>query len=170
MDLTFPLSAVAGVSYRPTPEWNIEFNAAYTDWNSFDTTTIYQVAPPFPLQTRVPVKLNWEGSWVFSLGATRYLDHGWHVSGGYAFNANSVPDVNYTPFAADLDRHFITFGAGKKWSRYDFDFAYQFGYGPPHTVRGSSPSSQPGQFAGQNADGTYEFISHAVLVSVGVRF
>ena len=39
--LHFPLTAVVGISYRPTPKWNLEFDADYTDWSSFDTTTIY---------------------------------------------------------------------------------------------------------------------------------
>lgn len=170
MDLQFPLTGVVGVSYRPTPEWNIEFNADYTDWSSFDTTLIRQQSPPFPVQANVPVNLNWQGSWLLGLGATRYLDNGWRASAGYSFNANSVPNINYTPLAADLDRHFVTIGAGKRGSRFDVDVTYQFGYGAPHTVTGSTASSQPGQFAGQNANGTYDFISHALLVTVGLRF
>ena len=30
-DFTFPLTAVFGVSYRPTPKWNLEFDADYVD-------------------------------------------------------------------------------------------------------------------------------------------
>ena len=43
---TFPLTTVFGVSYRPTPKWNLEFDANYTDWSSFDTVTIEQSPPP----------------------------------------------------------------------------------------------------------------------------
>jgi long-chain fatty acid transport protein len=38
----FPLNAVFGISYRPTPKWNLEFNADYTDWSTLDTVTIKQ--------------------------------------------------------------------------------------------------------------------------------
>jgi hypothetical protein len=86
------------------------------------------------------------------------------------FNETSVPDDFYSPLAADLDRHFFTIGIGRKGKRFDFDLAYQFGYGPEHIVTGSTPPSQPGLFSGQRADGTYDFISHAVMVSVGLRF
>ena len=41
-DFTFPLTAVLGLSYRPTPKWNFEVNVDYTDWSSFGTITIYQ--------------------------------------------------------------------------------------------------------------------------------
>ena len=39
-----------------------------------------------------------------------------------------------------------------------------------HTVIGSTPSSSPALFAGQNADGKYGFTSSAVIVSVGMHF
>jgi long-chain fatty acid transport protein len=167
----FPLGAALGVSYRPTPKWNLEFNADYTDWSSFDRVTIRQATPPpFPVQQDIPVTLEWQASWYYAFGVTRYFDRGWHVSAGYLFNENSVPDDYYSPLAADLDRHFFTVGTGRKGRRFDFDVAYQFGYGPTLTVTGSAPSSQPAQFAGQTADGKYDFISHAVLVTVGVHF
>ncbi len=169
-DFTFPLTAIFGLSYRPTPKWNLEFNADYTDWSSFGTITIHQAPPPFPVRQDVPVTLQWQASWMFEFGVTRYLDNRWHVSAGYVFNQNSVPDAYYTPLAADLDRHFFSVGAGRKGKRYDFDLAYQFGYGPARTVTGSTPSSTPARFVGQRADGTYDFISHAVLLTVGMHF
>jgi long-chain fatty acid transport protein len=173
-DFTFPLSAVFGISYRPTPKWNLEFDADYTDWSSFGTTTIHQPGPPdnqlgvVPLD--IPVTLDWQASWMYEFGVTRYFDNGWHASAGYVFNENSVPDKYYTPLAADLDRHFFSIGAGRKGRRFDFDVAYQFGYGPAHTVTGSTPSTLSGVIGGQTADGTYDFISHAVIVTVGMHF
>jgi len=170
-DFTFPITAVVGISYRPTPKWNLEFDANYTDWSSFETVTIYQQGTvPFPIQQNIPVTLKWQPSWIYEFGVTRYFDNGWHVSAGYVYNETSVPDAYYTPLAADLDRHFFSIGAGRKGKKFDFDVTYQFGYGPAHTVTGSTPSSTPGQFAGQTADGTYSFISQAVLVTVGMHF
>ncbi len=169
-DFKFPLTAVVGLSFRPTPKWNIEFNADYTDWSSFGTTSIQQDNPPFPLQSVVPVTLRWNPSWIYEFGVTRYFTNGWHASAGYVFNQSSVPDDYYSPLAADLDRHFFSAGFGCSGKRFNFDVAYQFGYGPAHIVTGSTPSSSPGQFAGQTADGTYDFISHAIFVTVGVKF
>jgi long-chain fatty acid transport protein len=170
-DFKFPLGAVAGISFRPTPKWNLEFDAEYTDWSSFGKMTIHQASPPpFPVLQDIPFTLKWKPSWTYELGVTRYFENGWHVSAGYVFNENSVPDAYYTPLAADLDRHFFSAGAGVKGRRFDFDMAYQFGYGPTRTVTGSAPSSQPAQFAGQTADGKYGFISHAVLLTVGMHF
>ena len=167
----FPWTVVFGVSYRPTPKWNLEFNADYTDWSSFGTVTIHQQgSPPLGGSQNPLVTLDWEASWMYEFGVTRYFDNGWHASVGYVFNENSVPDSHYTPLVADLDRHFISIGAGRKGRRFDFDIVYQFGYGPEHKVKDSQPPSISGVFAGQNADGTYKFISHAIMISAGWHF
>ncbi len=165
-DFQFPLKIEAGISYRPTTNWNIEFDADYTDWSSLGTVNIQQahaVPPLFPQNIAFP--LEWKSSWYYELGVTRYLANGWHVSAGYIFNQNAVPDTHYTTVVADEDRHFFSVGIGRKGVRYDFDISYQFGYGPDRTVSGSGPSA-----AGQTADGTYGFISNAVAVSVGYHF
>jgi long-chain fatty acid transport protein len=171
MDLTFPLNAVFGVSYRPTSKWNIELDADYTDWSSLGVTTIYQANPPPPApHTDNPVVFDWKPSWMYELGVTRYFDSNWHVSAGFVYSENSVPNDYYTPLVADMDRYFFSVGTGYKGKHFNFDIAYQFGYGPTHTVTGSQPPSVPGGPAGQNADGKYDFISHAVAVSAGWRF
>ncbi|MGA2853654.1 MAG: outer membrane protein transport protein, partial [Verrucomicrobiota bacterium] len=140
-NFTFPMTAVFGISCRPTPKWNIEFDANYTGWNSFDTVNIEE-SPPVDgniFKTTMPVNLGWQGSWMYEFGVTRYFDNGWHVSAGYVFNENSVPNQYYTPLAADMDRHFFSIGTGFNGKAFNFDIAYQFGYGPTHTVTGSSP-------------------------------
>ena len=165
-DFQFPLKAEVGVSYRPTPKWNLEFDVDYTDWNSMGTVNIQQQSafpPLFP--KNIPLVLQWESSWYYELGVTRYLDNGWHINAGYIFNQNAVPSAHYNTLIADEDRHFFSVGIGRKGGQFDFDVAYQFGYGPDRTVSGSAYSS-----GGQNADGTYGFISHAVSVSVVWHF
>lgn len=170
-DFTFPLTAVVGISYRPTSKWNLEFDADYTDWSSFGTTTIYQKGSVPPGGTQNPVlTFDWQPSWMYEFGVTRYFNSSWHVSAGYVYNENSVPNAYYTPLVADMARHFFSIGVGRKGKRFDFDVTYQFGYGPAHTVTGSTPSSLAGVNNSATANGTYEFISQAVLVTVGAHF
>jgi long-chain fatty acid transport protein len=128
--------------------------------------TLHQSSPnPVVPLSNIPLALDWQSSWLYEFGVTRYFDNGWHVSAGYVYNENSAPDAHYTPFVADLDRHFFSIGTGHKGKVFDFDVAYQFCYGPDRTVTGSMPSA-----AGQTAAGTYGFISHAVLLTVGMHF
>lgn len=165
-DFQFPLKIEGGVSYRPTTNWNVEVDADYIDWSSMGTVNIQQshaFPPLFPQDVTLP--LEWKSSWYYVLGGTRYFGHGWHVSAGYIFNQNSVPNLHYTTVVADEDRHFFSVGVGRKGKEFDFDVAYQFGWGPDRTVSGSEASA-----AGQTADGTYGFISHAVAISVGWHF
>jgi len=173
MDFDFPLTAVFGLSYRPTTNWNLEFDANYTDWSSVGKTIIHQW-PADNQVSAVPLDitetLNWQASWMYELGATRYFDNGWHASAGFVYSENSVPNAYYTPLAADLNRYFFSVGAGHKGKIFDFDVAYQLGYGPAHTVTGSQPSSISGIINNQNANGTYNFISHAVMLTVGMHF
>lgn len=165
-EFQFPFEFVVGVAYKPTPQWNLEFNAEYTHWDDLNTVNVRQSAPIPPLiGDTLAIPLNWQPSWYYEFGATRYLPNDWHVSGGYIFNENSVPDANYQPLVADLDRHFLSIGTGKKFRRLAVDVAYQFGFGPTREVTGSAPSP-----AGQSADGKYRYISHAVLITVGYRF
>lgn len=167
----FPMTVAGGISWKPTPHWNFEVGADYTDWSSLGQVTIqHYTAPIPPLQQNYPINLYWNPSWIFSAGLTRYFDNGWHVSAGYVFNQSSVPDDYYSPLIADLDRHFFSIGTGYKGRKYGWDVAYQFGYGPDHTVTDSTPSSSTGFVTGQTADGTYGFISHAVLMTLGIRF
>ena len=169
-DFKFPITAIVGISYRPTPKWNIEFDADYTDWSSFDKTTINQSSTSPGIAQNIPMTLDWQPSWMYELGATRYFGNGWQASAGFVYNENSVPNARYTPLAADMDRYFFSAGTGYKGKHFNFDIAYQFGYGPTHTVTGSKPSSIPAVSTGQTANGDYDFISHAVSVSVGWRF
>jgi long-chain fatty acid transport protein len=169
-DFKFPITAMVGLSYRPTPKWNIEIDADYTDWSSFQKTTIYQSSTSPGVEKDVPVILDWQASCMYELGATRYFGNGWQASAGFVYNENSVPNARYTPLAADMDRYFFSAGTGYKGKHFSCDLAYQFGYGPTHTVTDSKPSSTPAVSTGQTANGDYNFISHAVLVSVGWRF
>ena len=169
----FPLTTVFGISYRPTHKWNLEFDANYTGWQSFGTVNIEQSPPPVknPFNQNVPVNLDWQASWMYELGATRYFDNGWHVSGGYVFNENSVPDTYYTPLAADLNRNFFSLGTGFSGKRFNFDIAYQLGFAFKNTVTDSSASVKAVSVStGQNANGTYGFSSSAIIASVGMNF
>ena len=107
---------------------------------------------------------------MYEFGATRYFDSGWHASAGVVFNENSVPNAHYTPLAADMDRYFFSAGAGYKGK-------HLISTSPISSVmapRTRSPAARhhpyPRVSTGQTANGNYDFISHAVMVSVGWRF
>ena len=54
-----------------------------------------------------------------------------------------VPDGHYTPLVRDSARHWLSVDTGFKRRRFNFDIAYQFGFGDGvRTVSGSAPSAQ----------------------------
>ena len=157
---TFPLEALFGVSYRPTPKWNLEFDADYMDWGALQSITIDQTKT-IALPKNIPVALDWQSSWYFEWGGTRYFDNHWHLSGGFIYSEDSIPTSNYTPAAGDMDRYFLSTGLGYKGKRLDVDLAYQFGFSPPFRVN-NSPA--------QVEDGKYYWCSHAIALSAEWHF
>jgi long-chain fatty acid transport protein len=157
-EVPFPQSVVGGVSFRPTPEWNIEFDVDWTDWNQVNTVEIRQAVPQ-------SLALNWESSCYYELGITRYFASHWQVSAGYIYNENSIPDKTFNPWVPDQNRHFVCVGAGYQSEYFSLDVAYQFGYAPTRTVSGSAYS-----MTGQNADGDYGYTSHAFAITLGFKF
>jgi len=155
VNFPIPQSAVVGVSWRPSPKWNIEVDVEWTDWSRADELAINS-STPLPV-----VPLGWKDSYYYEFGVTRYLENGWHVSGGYVFNGSAMSDRYYNPVVSDVDKHFFSVGAGFRGKRWSFDLAYQFGYGPQHTVSGSSTVV---------VDGKYDFVSHALSTTVGYHF
>ena len=116
-EFEFPQSVTLGWSWRPAPEWNVEFNANWTDWSTFDSVPIRQ-ATPVPALT-----LNWRSSRYFAWGVTRKFEGGWRASAGYIFSENSVPDGNFTPLVPDTDRHAGSIGLGRDTGRWSWDLA-----------------------------------------------
>ncbi len=157
----FPQHIVAGWSYRPTPKWNVEFNIDWTDWDSLEVVTVNQ--SPRPANG---LAFNWQSSFFYEFGVTRYLADDWYVSAGYIYSENSVPDANFSPLIPDSERHIFSFGVGSKFKSVAWKLAYQFAYGPERNVTGYIPSF-PGA---PNANGRYEFFSHAIALSLGYGF
>jgi long-chain fatty acid transport protein len=152
--LTFPQTIQAGYSFRPAPDWNFEFDIEWTDWDSLNTATIHQSRG---LDIKVPFK--YRSSFLYDFGVTKKFSNGMHVSLGYIYSENSVPNEYTTPLVPDTDRHVFSVGVGGVLGKYTWDIAYQYAYGPSRHVSN-----------GTSASGDYHFESNAVSVSLGHEF
>jgi long-chain fatty acid transport protein len=157
-EIRFPQFVVVGVSFRPTPDWNIEFDVDWTDWDNLNRIGFEGVAVP-------PLVLNYESSLMFEFGVTRQLGKGWFASTGYIYSENSSPDAGFNPIIPDANLHLGSFGLGHEGKRWKWAFGYHFAYNPRRTVQGS-----PLSFIGQTADGTYRTLNHAFNISVRLAF
>lgn len=151
----FPQFLIVGYSFRPTPDWNLEFNADWTDWDSLNTVVLHEQGK----NQNTDLPFNWKSSCFYEFGATRKFSNGLRLSGGYIYSVNSVPDSQFNPGIPDSNRHIWSVGVGLKREQLSCDLGYQFAYGPTRTVNN-----------GTVADGTYTFFSHAITFSCQYDF
>jgi len=158
-EIPFPQNVISGVSYRPTPKWNIEFDADWTDWHALKSVTVS--ATPAPIGGGpVSLPFNWESSFFYEFGATYYINDDWHVSGGYIYSENSSPDSTFNPVVPDSSRHIWSLGVGSKFKKLSWDATYQLAWGPERTVSLPNPAGSS----------SFEYLSHAIAISVGYHF
>jgi len=155
----FPEVLILGYSYRPTPQWNLEVNLDWTNWNRLDTVTINKASGS------VPLPFNWESGFLYEFGVTRYLTSNWNVSAGYLYTENSTPDSTYTPAVPDANRNFYSLGIGYNAGSIGANLAWHHAHSSPRTVTGSPPS-----LIGATADGTYDNAIDAFSLSLEWRF
>ena len=157
--LPMPQVLIAGYSYRPTPQWNLEVDLDWTDWSRVNTVVLKQGTPP----GNVALPFNWKSSFGVEAGVTRYFDNGLHLSAGYVYLQNSVPTKDFNPLVPDQDLHVFSAGLGGQLSKkLSWDATYQFSYGPGREVAGSS--------YGSTVVGHYTFIANAFSLSLGYHF
>jgi long-chain fatty acid transport protein len=154
LGLITPATAAIGYAYTPCKEWSIEANIEWVNWEQLDTETLSKSSG------NVPIAFNWDSNFIYSVGATRFLDGGWSVSAGYNYIENSIPDDTFTPGVSDADRHWLNFGVGRQWEEFGFNFAYQYAFSD-RDVSGSPFGL---------ADGTFKSRFHGLMMNCDWRF
>ena len=154
----FPMHIAGGYSFRPTPDWNFEFDLDWTDWDSVNSVTVHKKSGNL-----VDV-FDWESSFNYLFGVTRYFHNGVSVSAGYSYIENSGPDATFHPANSDMNFHVASLGVRYTQPRWSVGLTYQFGYGE-RDVTNSAPSP-----VGETADGHYKFLSHSLSLSLGAKF
>lgn len=152
----FPQYIAGGISFRPTPDWNIEFDIDWTDWDKLNTSTLHG-SPLGPL----PVVFNYQNSFMYELGVTRQLGKGYAFSVGFLYSENSSPDRYFNPIVPDSDLYVPSIGLAYHGSHWEWAACYQLGFNPGRNVSGSIHAG---------VDGNYKIINNAFALSVGYKF
>ena len=152
-DFDFPQNVVVGYSFRPTEDWNFEFNWDWTDWSTLNDVVLHQNSGD------VILPFGWKSSAFYEFGVTKKFDHGLRLSAGYIYSENSSPAATFNPIVPDSNRHIFSVGLGQSLANLNWDFAYQYAHGPQRRIDNATA-----------ADGTYDFDSHALTLSVGYKF
>lgn len=159
--IDYPQFVDVGVSYRPNSDWNFEVNVDWTDWDTVNTSTFvgtFAGNVPFPFQ--------YDSSFMYEFGVTRYFDNGWWASAGYIFSENSVPDSTFSPLNPDSDLHLGSVGVGHRGEDWSWAVGYHFAYNDGRDVRGNIPNA----LTGQSANGEFKTFNQAVNISVRRSF
>ena len=152
--LDFPQMAAAGISFRPTTNWNIEVDIDWTDWDRVKNAVIDHFAT---------LTLNWQSSFFYEFGVTRQLGKGYFASAGYFFSEASTPDKNYTPLVPDTDLHVGSLGFGYKGHRWNWALAGQI-------IGGGFRNVTVGNGTDPSVNGKYRLFTPTVSFSVGYHF
>ena len=154
--IKFPQFVIGGISFRPTTNWNFEFDLDWTEWSDVQNITVKNTA--FGDQT---LTLNYRSSFIYDFGVTRQLGRGYFASVGYIYSENSSPDANFNPLIPDANLNLGSVGFGHHGSQWDWAIAYHFAYNGGRTVQNDSNAA---------ADGTYKTFNNAVNASVTFKF
>jgi long-chain fatty acid transport protein len=155
----FPEYITGGISFRPTPKWNFEFDLDYTKWSEVKSATISST--PF-FGAPATLTLNFKNSFIYEFGVTRQLWDGYFASVGYEYSENSSPSADYNPLIPDANLHLVGVGFGHRGQRWDWMAAFQFAYGT-RTVSGDTQN-------GGVADGNYRTFNKALNLSATYKF
>jgi long-chain fatty acid transport protein len=156
VEIPFPQFAAGGVSFRPTTKWNVEADVDWTYWHRLQTVTFEST----PLGT-IHDAFGWKSTFMFEVGATRYLDDGYYCSFGYFYSPNSTSDQNFTPVDPDTDLHVGSVGFGHKGPKWDWVLASQLITGPDRTVSNA---------ANPTVDGQYRWLNGSLDASIAYHF
>jgi len=149
--LDYPQIIAGGISFRPTPDWNIEVNVDWSDWEVVDSAKIEHFGA---------LPLNWNSSFFYHAGVTRKIGKGYYVSCGYFFSEASTPENDYTPLVPDTDLHVGSIGLGRQGQRWSWAVAGQLiGGGFRKIDEARDPT----------VNGSYRLFTPALSFSIGYR-
>jgi long-chain fatty acid transport protein len=162
----FPQTVSTGISYRPTPKWNLEVDVDYINWSTLGTVTLNGTRNIFGAD--LPLVLNWHDSWQYKFGVTRYLDDGWFISAGYFYSTDTTSSSSYLAGVPDTNLHVGSLGFGRDGEHWRWAVAGQIIAGPSRTIGEDAGNTDP--YTGVSAAGKYRLFVPTLSVSVGYRF
>ena len=156
--LEFPQIAIGGVSYRPTKHWNLEFDVDWADWTSVQNLSLQGTPVPVPNRT-----LDWQSSFMYEFGVTRYFDNNYYLSAGYFYSQASTPTQFFTPMVPDSNLHIGSLGGGYKGQTWSWALALQL-------IGGGWRNITVDPSVNQSVNGQYKLFTPTLSFTVGYHF
>ncbi|MCL5097554.1 MAG: outer membrane protein transport protein [Candidatus Omnitrophica bacterium] len=155
-EIPFPQFVAWGVSFRPTPNWNLEVDLDWTDWDNADQIPFHGTFGGDQV-----FLLDGTSSFMYEFGVTRQLGKGYFCSTGYIFSQKSEPDRTFNPIIPDSNLHLGGVGFGHRGKRWDWSIGYQFALGDRDVKN---------DIVNPAANGSYDIFNEALNLAVRFRF
>jgi long-chain fatty acid transport protein len=155
VSIPFAQFAAGGISYRPDTNWNFEVDLDWTDWGSLNSITFNNT----PLGN-VQKNFDWKTTWMYEVGATRYLANGYFVSAGYFYSPNTSSTQFYTPIIPDTDLHVGSLGFGHKGQKWAWTISGQVITGPSKVITDNVDPTVNGSYHWMNASVDFSIRYH----------
>jgi long-chain fatty acid transport protein len=157
--ITLPQSLSGGIAYRPVKDLEVELNAVWMGWSSFD-----ELAIELPDDTLSVAPRNYEDTVSIRFGAEYKLRRlGLDLRAGYMYDPTPIPDDHLVPSLPDIDRHDLAFGAS-----YHLGENYKIDFGALWVLPGSNDTAdtmyQPFY------KGEYDVTAFVASLSLAARF
>jgi long-chain fatty acid transport protein len=112
--ITLPQSIWGGVAYSPIPALELEANAVWIKWDSFEELRIN-----LPDGSASVAPQNYENTTTFRIGAEYKLEaQKAAIRAGFVYDPTPIPDTTQSAQLPDIDRKNISLGASKWFGNY----------------------------------------------------
>jgi long-chain fatty acid transport protein len=118
-----------GIALYPCCGFLIACDLAFERWRTMDDIDFrFSGVDPDGKRARDErIPLDWNDTWVYSLGMSYQLFHSFHVHTGYSYDRSAVPDETYSLFLGEIgDRNSFHAGCSFMAGGMTVRFAYQF--------------------------------------------
>jgi long-chain fatty acid transport protein len=168
-NVPFPEIVSSGVSYRPTPKWNIEVDVDWINWSTLNTVAFNGTKNIALLGGQdLVLPFYWHDSLQYKFGVTRYFEGGWFVSAGYFFSSDTTSSTYFNPAVPDTDLHVGSLGFGHNGEHWHWALAGQIIAGPERTIAQDTGNTNP--YTSESAAGKYQLFVPTLTASVSYHF
>jgi len=157
-ELSIPNYFVAGLYYKFTEKFGVEFDYAWYGWSIFDEIVLEFDDPT--LNQTIPE--GYKDEYQLRLGAHYDINEKFSVRAGFIYDRTPQPIESVSPLLPDDTRNDWTFGAGYKTGKFVIDGGYMYvDIGERSTVENGEGKNDNG------FDGSYISHAHLFYLSLG---
>jgi long-chain fatty acid transport protein len=177
--LPLPPVINAGIFWRISPDWGVEFVYEFTRWSELKNfTTTFSPVPIFlPLGAPLPgFKLpeDWKNTSTLRVGSSYALAKNWELRAGLTLEETPIPNKTLNPAIPGADLLTLNGGLGYRWQSFSFDLGYMAVFYKTRKITNNEleglPATSPLFFAGAPGKDRYKTFNNFVMFSVGYRF